>query len=264
MKLDTKVYIVGSGPGDPDLITVKGLKILRNADVILYTDSLVNPVLMEEAKPEATVLKSAGMSLDEIVECVEGYIKEGKSVARMHTGDPAIYGAILEQMVRFKEKGIDYEIIPGVSSVFASAAAAGVELTVPDLTQTVILTRAEGRTPMPDKEKLYDLAKHQCTVCLFLSATLIKKVVKEFYQAGWREEDSVVVVYRASWPDEKVVRTTLAELDDTMRKEGIRKQAMVIISKAVNPDLLTDRQYESKLYDKSFTHGYRKGEPSHG
>ncbi|WP_078553019.1 precorrin-4 C(11)-methyltransferase [Bacillus alkalicellulosilyticus] len=260
MKLDAKVYIVGAGPGDPDLITVKGDTILRQADVILYTDSLVNPELMERAKTEALVLKSAGMNLEQLVETMEMHIREGKSVARVHTGDPAVYGAIYEQMKILKARGIEYEIIPGVSSVFAAAAAAQVELTIPELTQTVILTRAEGRTPMPEREQLKDLASHHCSVALFLSATLIKKVVREFYEAGWSPEDAVVVVYKASWPDQKIVRTTLGELDDAMRQEGIRKQAMVIISKAADLRLLEEGDFTSKLYDKSFTHGYRKGE----
>lgn len=263
--LEAKVYIVGAGPGDPDLITVKGQKILQQADVVLYADSLVSEELIKQAKPDAEVLKSAGMNLEEIVDCMITNVRAGKSVARVHTGDPSVYGAILEQMRYLKKEAIEYVIIPGVSSVFAAAAAAGIELTVPELTQTVILTRAEGRTPMPDREKLKDLASHHASTALFLSATLIKKVVREFLDAGWREDDPVVVVYRASWPDEKVVRTTLGQLDEAMRNEGIRKQAMVIISKAANENLLYEEgKYESKLYDKTFTHGYRKGEPSHG
>lgn len=262
MNLEAKVYIVGAGPGDPDLITVKGLKTLNQADTIIYADSLVNEEIMNGVKPEANIVKSAGMSLEEIVDLMEQDVKIGKSVVRLHTGDPAIYGAILEQMSYLYRRGVDYEIIPGVSSVFASAAAAGVELTVPDLTQTVILTRAEGRTAMPDREKLKDLASHHCTVCLFLSATLIKTVVKEFYEAGWETTAPVIVVYRATWPDQKVIRTTLEHLHTDMRENGITKQAMVIISKAVDQTLLEQGKYESKLYDKTFTHGYRMGVPS--
>lgn len=260
MELENKVYIVGAGPGAPDLITVRGLKILQNADVILYADSLVSEELMKACKSDALILKSAGMNLQEIVDGMVENVQKGKSVARVHTGDPAIYGAIFEQMKELKKRNVDYEIIPGVSSVFAAAATAQVELTVPELTQTVILTRAEGRTPMPEKEDLRSLAAHHATVCLYLSATLIKKVVREFYEAGWSEDAPVVVVYRASWPDERVVRTTLGELDEVMRKEGIRKQAMVIISKAVDEKLLYEGNYESKLYDRTFTHGFRKGE----
>lgn len=165
--LEAKVYIVGAGPGDPDLITVKGLSILQNADVILYTDSLVSEELMARARPEAAVLKSSGMNLQQIVDLMVTHVRQGKSVARVHTGDPAVYGAIFEQMALLKKENIEVEIIPGVSSVFAAAAVLGAELTVPELTQTVILTRAEGRTPVPEKEKLRDLAAHQTTLALF-------------------------------------------------------------------------------------------------
>lgn len=203
MTLEPKVYIVGAGPGDPELITVKGSRILRTADVVLYTDSLVNDELIATAKPEAQVLQSSGMDLERQVEIMSEAVQAGRSVARVHTGDPAVYGAILEQMVLLKQRGVAYEIVPGVSSVFASAAVLGAELTVPDLTQTVILTRAEGRTPVPDREKLRDLASHHCTVALFLSATLAKKVVVEFLAAGWSEDTPVAVVQRATWPDQR-------------------------------------------------------------
>lgn len=179
-----KIYIVGAGPGDPDLITVKGLNILQTADVILYTDSLVNEELIAKAKPDAEVLKTAGMHLEEIVDVMVDRVKAGKMVARIHTGDPAMYGAIMEQIVLLKKEDIGYEVIPGVSSVFASAAAIGAELTIPDLTQTLILTRAEGRTPVPEFEKLRDLASHHCTIALFLSATLTKKSSKNSKQRG--------------------------------------------------------------------------------
>ncbi len=224
----------------------------------------MNKKLFEEVKEGSRVLKSAGMDLDEMVEVMVNAVRNGESVARVHTGDPTVYGAIVEQMNRLSEKGIDTVIVPGVSSVFAAAASANIELTVPELTQTVILTRAEGRTPMPDKEKLIDLASHQCSIALFLSATLIKKVVREFIEAGWREEDSVVVVYKATWPDEKIVRTTLGSLHEDMRSAGITKQAMVIVSRAADRKLVREGKFESKLYDKTFTHGYRKGVKADG
>ncbi|MEY8732388.1 precorrin-4 C(11)-methyltransferase [Peribacillus frigoritolerans] len=254
-----KIYIVGAGPGDPDLITVKGLNILQTADVILYTDSLVNEELIAKAKPDAEVLKTAGMHLEEIVGIMVDRVKEGKMVARIHTGDPAMYGAIMEQIVLLKKEGIGYEVIPGVSSVFASAAAIGAELTIPDLTQTLILTRAEGRTPVPEFEKLRDLASHHCTIALFLSATLTKKIVKELQEAGWKDETPVAVIQRATWPDQKVVRTTLVNLDDAMRQNGIRKHAMILAGWALDPDIHDKDEYRSKLYDASFTHGFRKG-----
>ncbi|MDM5223199.1 precorrin-4 C(11)-methyltransferase [Peribacillus sp. NJ11] len=254
-----KIFIVGAGPGDPDLITVKGLNILQTADVILYTDSLVNEELIAKAKPDAEVLKTAGMHLEEIVGIMVNRVKEGKLVARIHTGDPAMYGAIMEQIVLLKKEGIGYEVIPGVSSVFASAAAIGAELTIPDLTQTLILTRAEGRTPVPEFEKLRDLASHHCTIALFLSATLTKKIVKELQAAGWQDDTPVAVIQRATWPDQKIVRTTLVNLDDDMRKNGIRKHAMILAGWALDPTIHDKDEYRSKLYDASFTHGFRKG-----
>ena len=253
------IYIVGSGPGDPDLITVKGLKILQQADVVMYTDSLVSEELIKNAKPDAEVVKTAGMHLQEMVDFMVARVNAGKVVARMHTGDPAMYGATMEQVALLKKEGIGYKIIPGVSSVFASAAAVGAELTVPDLTQTLILTRAEGRTPVPEFEKLRDLAKHHSTIALFLSATLTKKIVKELQDAGWSDDTPIAVVQRATWPDEKIVRTTLVNLDEDMRKNGIRKHAMILAGWALDPNILEKDEYRSKLYDKTFTHGFRKG-----
>lgn len=253
-----KLYIIGAGPGDPDLITVKGLKLLQEADVVLYADSLVSEELISKAKPKAEVIKTAGMHLEEMVEVMVHPIREGKKVVRVHTGDPAVYGAIMEQIVLLKQENIEVEIIPGVSSVFAAAAAAGAELTIPDLTQTVILTRAEGRTPVPEFEKLQDLAKHRCTIALFLSATLTKKVMKEFIEAGWSKDTPVVVVYKATWPDQKIVRSTVEHLDEDMRKNGIRKQAMILAGWALD-EHIHEKDYRSKLYDKTFTHGFRRG-----
>lgn len=253
-----KLYIIGAGPGDPDLITVKGLKLLQEADVVLYADSLVSQELVLKAKQEAEVIKTAGMHLEEMVKVMVGHIRQGKKVVRVHTGDPAVYGAIMEQIVLLKQENIGVEIIPGVSSVFAAAAVAEAELTIPDLTQTVILTRAEGRTPVPELEKLRDLAKHQCTIALFLSATLTKKVVKELIEAGWRKDTPAVVVYKATWPDQKIVRTTIEHLDEDMRVNGIRKQAMILAGWALDPTI-HHKDYRSKLYDKTFTHGFRRG-----
>lgn len=253
-----KLYIIGAGPGDPELITVKGQRLIQEADVVLYADSLVNQELFTSVKKKAEVLKTSGMVLEEMVQLMVDYIKEGKKVVRVHTGDPAMYGAIMEQMVLLKEAGVEVEIIPGVSSVFASAAAVGSELTIPDLTQTVILTRAEGRTPVPEKEQLKQLASHHSTMAFFLSAMLTKKVVKELLDAGWSEDTPVAVVYKASWPDQKIVRTTVKNLDEDMKKAGVRKQAMILAGWALDPNI-HKKEYRSKLYDKTFTHGFRKG-----
>lgn len=254
-----KIHIIGAGPGDPDLITVKGLRLLQEADVVLYTDSLVNEELIAKAKPGAEILKSAGMALDEMVAIMVDRVKQGKSVARVHTGDPAVFGAIMEQIALLKKEGIGYEVVPGVSSVFASAAAIGAELTIPDLTQTLILTRAEGRTAVPELEKLRDLAAHHCTIALFLSATLTKKVVKELTDAGWSEDTPVAVIQRATWPDQRIVRTTLANLDREMQQNGIRSHAMILAGWALDPEIHSNEEYRSKLYDKEFTHRFRRG-----
>ncbi|MBD0380692.1 precorrin-4 C(11)-methyltransferase [Paenibacillus sedimenti] len=254
-----KVYIIGAGPGDPDLITVKGLKLLQQADVVMYTDSLVNEELIAKAKPDAEVLKSSGMELGEMVAIMVDRIRQGKMVVRVHTGDPAMFGATMEQIALLRKEGIGYEIVPGVSSVFASAAAVGAELTIPELTQTVILTRAEGRTPVPELEKLRDLAAHHCTIALFLSATLIKKIVSELVEAGWSEETPVAVVQRATWPDQLIVRTTVGQLEADMRQNGIRSHAMILAGWALDPEIHGKGEYRSKLYDKSFTHRFRRG-----
>ncbi|QRG68821.1 precorrin-4 C(11)-methyltransferase [Brevibacillus choshinensis] len=255
-----KLYIVGAGPGDPDLITVKGLKLLQKADVILYTDSLVNEDLVALGNPDAEVLQSSGMALEEMVELMVDRVSQGKTVVRLQTGDPSVYGAIMEQIALLKAAGVEVEIIPGVSSVFAAAAAVGAELTIPELTQTLILTRAEGRTPVPEREKLRALAEHHSTLALYLSATLTKKVVRELVEAGWSEDTPVAVVQRASWPDQFILRTTLKNLDEDMGKNGIRKHAMILAGWALDPHIHEkNEQYRSKLYDKTFTHGYRKG-----
>ncbi|AIQ67897.1 precorrin-4 C(11)-methyltransferase [Paenibacillus graminis] len=257
--LEPKVYIVGAGPGDPELITVKGSRILRSADVVLYADSLVSGELIASVMPGAEVLQSSGMDLEQQVEIMAAAVKAGKSVARIHTGDPSMYGAILEQMSLLKLCGVSYEIVPGVSSVFASAAALGAELTVPELTQTVILTRAEGRTPVPEREQLRQLAAHHCTVALFLSASLAEHAAAEFLAAGWSPDTPIAVVKRATWPDQQILRTTVARLAADLREAGITMHAMILAGWALDPALTDRDQYRSKLYDKTFTHGCREG-----
>lgn len=253
-----KLTIIGAGPGDPDLITVKGLKKLQNADVVLYADSLVSEELINQAKSGAEIIKTASMHLEEIVGVIVDRLKAGKEVVRVHTGDPSVYGAIMEQMALLHKHDVEIDIIPGVSSVFASAALLGAQLTIPDLTQTVILTRAEGRTPVPEKERLRELAKHHCTVALFLSSLLTKKIVQEFLEAGWSKDTPVGVVYKATWPDQKIIRTTLENLQEDMRTNGINKHAIILVGWALNPSMI-ENDFQSKLYDKQFTHEYRKG-----
>lgn len=260
-RLEAKVFFVGAGPGDPELITVKGQRILQQADVILYADSLVSKELIDQSDPEAVLYKSSSMDLEQIVGLMTAQVRRGKSVARVHTGDPSVYGAIYEQIALLKKENIPFEIIPGVSSVFAASAALGAELTIPGLTQTLILTRTEGRTPVPEKEKLKDLAAHHTTIALFLSAALTKKAVNELIEAGWPEDTPVAAVQKATWPEQKIVRSTLKDLDQEMQQAGIRSHTMILAGWALDPDLYKrEGAFRSRLYDPSFTHGYRKGE----
>lgn len=264
LRLEPKVYIVGAGPGDPELITVKGSRILRSADLVLYADSLVSEELIRSAKPGAQVVQSSGLDLEQQVELMARTVKEGRSVARVHTGDPSMYGAILEQMSLLKLCGVSCEIIPGVSSVFASAAALGAELTVPELTQTVILTRAGGRTPVPEREQLRALAAHHCTVALFLSAALAGQAAAEFLAAGWSPDTPVAVVKRATWPDQQIVRTTVQHLERDLQEAGITMHAMILAGRALDPELVNRDAHRSKLYDRTFTHGFRQGSGQDG
>ena len=249
------IYFVGAGPGDPDLITVKGLKTLQLADVIIYTDSLVSATLTESAKPGAEIFKSSGMVLEEMVELMVKSVKDGKVVVRLHTGDPSIYGAIHEQIVLLKKQNIKFTVIPGVSSAFAAAAALGIELTVPELSQTVIFTRADGRTPVPEKENLASLAEHHATLAIYLSATLASKVTNELLKAGWAPDTPVAVVQKASFADQKIVQTSVSMLEEDMKKNDIKSQAIIFCGNVVNPP---QEGHVSKLYDKSFSHGFRK------
>ena len=262
-RLKAKVYIVGAGPGAPDLITVRGLRILQQADMVMYTDSLVQEELVALANPQAKVYRSAGLALEDMVALMVEHVHAGQSVARVHTGDPAVFGAILEQMALLKKSGVAYEVVPGVSSVFAAAAALGAELTVPELTQTVILTRVGGRTPMPEGENLRDLASHHCTLAFYLSATLAAQIVDELLAAEWSPDTPVAVVQKVTWPEQKTIRTTLSGLVRAMGDAHISNHTMILAGWALDPTLLDSDAHRSKLYDKSFTHRYRKGVEAH-
>ena len=251
-----KVYFIGAGPGDPDLLTVKASKIIARADVIIWADSLINPAVLE-LNSEAEVHKSASLNLEQTTQIIVHAVSQGKIVARLQSGDPAIYGAIREQMQALDEHGIEYEVIPGVSSVFASAAALKVELTFPEVSQTVILTRREGRTPVPENESLKSLAKHQATMAIYLSAGQIENVVKDLLLGGYQPETPVAVVYRASWPDQQIVRGTLSDIAEKVKAADITRQALILVGKAIDTGV---RGEKSKLYDKTFAHGYRQGE----
>ncbi len=250
-----KVYIIGAGPGDPGLITVKGAELVARCPVVLYTGSLVPVEVVARARPDATVLDSSGMTLDEIMAILSAARDAGHDVARVHTGDPAVFGSTAEQMRRMAALGIAYEIIPGVSSFTAAAAVLGRELTLPELCQTVILTRAEGRTPMPLKEKLPDLAQHQATLALFLSITLLDEVVRDL-MPSYGADCPAAVVHKATWPDQVIVTGTLSDIVEKVREAKIRATAMVLVGR-----VLTASDFaESRLYAADFSHGYRRAQ----
>ena len=253
-----KVYIVGGGPGDPELLTLKAKRIIESADLVIFADSLVPPEIVEFAKESAQVIGSKELNLDEIMELELTAVREGKNVARVQSGDPSIYGAILEQMRILDKEGIDFEIIPGVSAAFAAAAVLRSELTVPEKSQTVILTRIEGRVAMPEGEQLKDLAAHGCTMVIFLSITRMTKVVRELTSSGYTEDTPVAVVYRVGWPDELVIRCTLKDIAGKVRAAKITLQALIIVGDAVDPGLDAAGAV-SHLYSSDYTHRYRKG-----
>jgi len=248
----SKVIFIGAGPGDPELLTIKGYKAIENADVIIYAGSLVNKEVLNHKKENCQVYNSAHLNLNEIIEIIEKAIKENKLIARVHTGDPSIYGAIGEQIKELQKRDIPFEIIPGVSSVFASASVLEQELTLPGLSQTVIITRPEGRTPKPEGESLKGLATHKATMCIFLGVGLIDNVVEELKE-GYDPETPIAVVKRATWPDQEIIKGTLNTIAKKVKDKNITKTAMIIVGDVLNPGDFTP----SKLYDKDFKHEYR-------
>ncbi|NLL18496.1 MAG: precorrin-4 C(11)-methyltransferase [Clostridia bacterium] len=248
------IYFVGAGPGDVDLITVKGAKLLREADIIVYAGSLVNPALLEQAKPGAVIYNSASMTLEEVLAVLIEGSKQGKMVVRLHTGEPSLYGAIQEQLDALAKEGIPTEVVPGVSSAFAAAAAIKRELTLPEISQTVIFTRMAGRTPVPEKENLASLAAHRATMAIFLSISQIEAVVAALLAGGYAPQTPVAVVQKASWPDEKIVLGRLEDIAEKVREAGIAKTAMILVGDAV----ATGDYAASRLYHASFSHGYRE------
>jgi precorrin-4/cobalt-precorrin-4 C11-methyltransferase len=241
-----QVYFIGAGPGDPELLTIRARGVIKRADVIIYADSLVNPEVCASAKKGAEIYPSASLTLEKMTEIMANAVREGKVVARLQSGDPAIYGAIQEQMAVLDEKGIAYEVIPGVSSLFAAAALLKTELTIPELSQTVIITRLEGRTPVPAQENLRSLARHQSSMAIFLSASLIDKVVTELLGGGYPPETPAAVVYKATWKDELVLRTTLENLAEKVKASGITKQALILVGAFLD----SKKKRRSKLYSR--------------
>jgi precorrin-4/cobalt-precorrin-4 C11-methyltransferase len=252
------VTIVGAGPGAPDLLTLRGRDAITNADVVIYADSLVHPGVAAFAKPGAAVHGSASRTLEETMALVLDAVRAGKHVARVHSGDPSIYGATNEQLAILEREGVPYEIVPGVSSAFAAAARLGVELTAPDLTQTVIFTRVSGRTRVPEPEELRLLAAHRCSIALFLSAALVDRVVDEFRAAGYPEETPVAVVHRVTWEDELVLRGTLADIAGQVKAARIQLQALILVGPTIDPELRArDAGRRSNLYRPGYHHRFR-------
>lgn len=249
------VHIVGAGPGAPDLITVRGRDLLGRADVIIYAGSLVNPVLLENRKEGCQVYDSAKMTLEEVIAVMEKAEKEGKITVRLHTGDPCIYGAIREQMDELKARGIPYDVCPGVSSFCGAASALKMEYTLPQVSQSVIITRMAGRTPVPDRESIACFAAHGATMVIFLSAGMLNALSEELISGGYLPDTPAAIVYKATWEEEKTVVCTVESLGESARREDIRKTALILVGDAV-----AQNSYErSRLYDPSFTTEFRKG-----
>lgn len=248
------VNFVGAGPGAADLITVRGRKLVEKADVIIYAGSLVNPEILRCAKKDCEIYNSARMTLEEVIEVMERAESENKNTVRLHTGDPSIYGAIREQMDELDKAGIKYEICPGVSSMFGAAAALKAEYTLPGVSQTVIVTRMAGRTPVPKLEDIALLAQHKATMVIFLSAGMLKELSKRLMDGGLEEDTPAAIVYKATWDDEKTVITTVSRLAEAAEENNIRKTALITVG-----DFLSDKYDRSELYNPSFTHEFRQG-----
>ncbi len=246
------VYFIGAGPGDPELLTIKGKKIIDSADVIIYAGSLVNREVLRDIKSGAKVYNSATMHLEEVIEVMKEAEKKNLMTARVHTGDPAIFGAHREQMDALEREGIEFCVIPGVSSFVAVAAALKKEYTLPEVTQSIILTRMGGRTPMPEKESIEAFAKHQATMVIFLSANRIEELVEQL-QTSYPVDTPIALVYKASWPEEKIIQGNLGNIAELVRKENITKTGLIVVGR-----FLGDQYALSKLYDKHFSHEYRE------
>lgn len=247
------VHFVGAGSGAPDLITLRGARLLGEADVVIYAGSLVNPELLTLTKPGCEVHDSAKLTLEEVIALIERAEREGKTSVRLHTGDPSIYGAVREQFDALTERGIDFDVCPGVSSFCGAAAAIPAEYTPAEVSQTLIITRMAGRTPVPEQENLRALASHRASMTLFLSVSMLKDVCAELTAGGYPEDTPVAVVYKATWPEQEVVRGTLADIAE--KAAHIKKTALILVG-----DFLRESDKRSKLYDPAFAHACREAE----
>lgn len=248
------INFVGAGPGDVDLITVKGRRLLEQADIVIYTGSLVSKEHLEFCKDTCEFYNSALMTLEEVIEKMKDGSKENLKIVRLHTGDPTIYGAIREQIDVLEKIGINYKVIPGVSSFTAACASIKREFTLPEVSQTIILTRIKGRTPVPEDEDLAALAKHNASMAIFLSVQSIEKVVDKLVEGYGREDVPVAIVYKATWEDEKIIFGTLKDIEQKVKQANITKTAQILVG-----DFIEGEYERSKLYDPKFTHEYRSG-----
>lgn len=254
---EASVHFVGAGPGAKDLITVRGMELLKKSDVVIYAGSLVNPELLDYAE-HARTYNSAEMTLEEVILTIQKAVEEGKVVVRLHTGDQSIYGAVKEQMDALEEIGISYDSCPGVSACFGAAASLNLEYTLPGVSQTLIITRAEGRTKVPAKERLQALSAHGASMAIYLSAALSEDVQQQLLAGGYEADTPAAVVYKATWPEEKVFLCTVSSIHQTMQKNGIKNFALIFVG-----DAIKNTAYErSRLYDPNFTTAFRecKGE----
>lgn len=252
-----RVFFVGCGPGDPDLITVKAKRLIQRADVVVYSGSLIPAEILKMCR-KGRLYDAAKLVREEILDLLCKNAKKGKLVVRLHDGDPSIYGAIREQIDNLEKEGIGSQVVPGITAFLASAAALGTQLTLPGVTQTIILTRAESRTMVPRREQISELARHKATMAFYLSVHLLPAIARQAVRGGYKKSTPVAVVYRASWPDQKVIVGTLETIAERVRDEKITRTAIVIVGDVVRPS-----SYEySKLYDKTFSHGYRKARPT--
>lgn len=250
------VYFVGSGPGDPELITIRAKKLVEEADTIIYSGSLLNPRILQYAKKGAQLYDAAIIDREKIYQILHDSANEGKIAIRFHDGDPALFSTIREQIDKLESEGIMCKVVPGVTALFGAAADTNLELTLPGVTQTLIITRAELRTPVPQRESIAELAKHGATMAFYLSVHLIEEVVNEILKSGvYTGKTPAMVVYRATWEDEKIIKGTLGDIAKKTKEAKIIKTALIIVGEAIAPS-----KYEySKVYDAKFTHGYRKG-----
>lgn len=247
------IHFVGAGPGAPDLITLRGKKLIDSADVIIYTGSLVNPALLADVKESARIFDSSSMTLSEVIDVMSDAEEKSLTTVRLHTGDPSLYGAVREQMDLLENRGIPYDSVPGVSSFLAAAAAMDLEYTLPGISQSLVITRMAGKTAVPEKESIEAFASHGSTMVIFLSTGLLDELQRRLICGGYAEDTPAAIVYKASWPDEKIIRTTVRDLARAARKENIKKTALILVGNAVS-----QTGYSlSKLYDPSFETGFR-------